>query len=111
MKPTYYADIYHLTESIGFSEYGLPTPDEYTYSQLPDITLVPCYYYAISNIVGKLEPGKDLENIYKFIFYRVDEDIKLNDRVVVNGQVFTLETPVRKHKSHIEVRAVLNGDN
>lgn len=101
-------DIYHLIESTTSPGYGLPGEAVYSYPEEPDLTNVPCYFTEKNQSVTQGEPGVEIVQSY-LVHFAINTDIRLNDKVIFNGQQYKAQIPKPIKKHHIEVTVVRQG--
>lgn len=95
-------DIYHA-ENTGHSPgYGLPSSDEYTYPENPDIVEQICHFgfKSASIIITQNEPTNDMNSRIKLTLpYGVD--IRVNDKIVSKETGYSYIAEIPRHpKNH-----------
>ncbi|WP_203363081.1 DUF3599 family protein [Bacillus sp. REN10] len=105
---THECDIYHLVRAESEGAWGIPGEDleeEFSYSNVPDLSAVPCYFTEKNQTVVQGEP--DPKVIQSFLIHFLPTvDVRLNDKVIWNGIQFTLQIPKKIKNHHIEVTAI-----
>lgn len=101
-------DIYHLKVSEKEGKYGIPSKDlskEYYYSDEPDHSGVSCYFAERSQTLTQNSP--DPRVIQSFlVHFEVDQDVRVNDKVIRDGIKYKLNIPNNIRGHHVEVIAV-----
>lgn len=100
----YKCDVYHLKESTKTASYGLPGEKQYVYDPSANIKDAKCYYYGASPQFVPSQPGQSVTLTYKMIF-PINTDVRLRDKIILNGMTFILEQPFPIRNDHIEVMA------
>lgn len=97
-------DIYKQKKRKGKESYGVPQPDEYYYSNTPDMENVMCRVRrSTSPTIEQGQPFQEVIENYK-IYFPIGTEIKENDKVVFNGVEFFLNIPF-SFRTHVEVNA------
>ena len=101
-------DIYHIIGDSVTPGYGLPSSPSFSYSDMPDISGVPCHFGIRSGVQGIVvnqhEPMAVLEGRVKLAL-PLGTDIRLNDKVIntETGYEYTAEAPTKIREHHITV--------
>lgn len=100
-------DVYHLEKASG-SILGVPQESDYDYPTTPSQTEVPCFFKLIDYKLPDTDdshPNRILYEVYSVIFMQ-DYDIRLNDKVIYDGQEFQLNKPQKIHTVAWKVLAI-----
>lgn len=97
-------NIFHLQKSSQNLNYGLPSSAQYTYSDLPDLTDIPCHFsvLSISTAVIQKQPQNILTSRIK-LSLPFKTDICINDKIIdcTSGLEYTAEQPRNIRNHHI----------
>lgn len=88
-------DVYHAELEASTPLYGVPQKSEIKYPDLPDLTDVRSYWELQTNDIPNInsaEPDRMITKTYK-VFFLSSEDIRLNDKVVYEGNEYELMIP------------------
>lgn len=90
-------EIYHIVKDRADIKYGVPQKENksFKYNKEPDIKDVRCYWGSYSDDVPDTkdsEPNRDSQFVFSVLF-KPDEDIRLNDKAIYNGEEYILGKP------------------
>lgn len=90
-------NIYHIVQNETKTKYGVPqkTEKSFSYNDTPDKKDVYCYWGSYSDSVPNTEdsePNRKSEFMFTVLF-KPNEDIRLNDKAVYNGDEYILGKP------------------
>jgi hypothetical protein len=103
-------DIYHLQSESNSIGYGVPVShsgQRFFYADEPDAADVPCFFTETgrTNFITQGEPNNIVSRSF-LVHFLPDVDIRVNDKIVWNGQAFKLQPPRKIRNHHWEVIAV-----
>ncbi len=97
--------IFHQITSPKTVDFGLPSTNEYSYSDVPNYDNVSCHFGGIPNVnITQNEANNTLEDRVKLIL-PIGTDILLNDKIVDmdTDEQYTADIPRNFRNHHITV--------
>lgn len=101
-------DVFHMiTTPNATGSFGIPSTDieeSQTYSELPDVKNVPCYFTQKNLSISQGDPNSRIIESFK-VHFLPNADIRLNDKVTFEGVAYILQLPRKIKNHHYEVVA------
>lgn len=102
-------DVYRLEEKeTAGPTYGIPASlvvKKKEYEEIPIDQEVPCYFTEKTQAVFQGEPAQALAQSF-LVHFLPNADIRMNDKVIWEGDEFVLQKPRKIRNHHKEVTAV-----
>ncbi|MDO7787130.1 DUF3599 family protein [Desulforamulus aquiferis] len=104
-------DIFHLVATSDPVEFGVPFAKTLGYPEEANLTDVPCYFSndRKGQVITQGEPNNRIVESF-LVHFKTGTDVRINDKVIFQGDKYCLQKPRDIRGHHIEVKAVRDED-
>lgn len=106
---TDHCDIYNPSNEVSSTKYGVPGETILTYTELPSLTDVPCYFTLKNQSLIQYQPNQEVVQTF-LVHFEPTVNIMTNAKLVWNGITLKAKVPRLIKNHHIEVE-VYREDN
>jgi hypothetical protein len=98
-------NIHKVKKGNASGQYGLPSKDEFSYSEIPDFSAVLCTYKLNKSSAQRFESAGPIPTLDVKFYFLPGTNVELGDVISIEGRTYRADIPRDIRGNHVEVLA------